>query len=241
MTINKNFTTKNKRAVEAAAKQAKVDEIQSLKRQLETIFSEKKNTKLIFFKTSPIFHLIRRTIQKHLTLIEDEIANREVRCFCFGQRRIFFPPPQFPANCLVYQLDGDPQDKWRSCSLKLEKQNVYYSNTQNFRIAIHYQIQEFRNSRLQGKETFISDYSGREFPCTQLNVDHVKPMTFKKLLADFIAENQHIKMHEIKYSEKYFEHESIFQSWKKFHQQKAKLRLVSEHENCSDLNKVERM
>ena len=236
--IFKKSSSQNKRAAASAAKQVKADEVESLKRRLETMLQqEKEKTKLVFLKGSEIFHFIRRIIQEHLPLVEHEIENREIQSFCFGQRRLFFPPPQFPGNSLVYRLHGDPEHKWRSCSLKLEKQNVYFTNTQNFRNAIHYQIQEFRDARLQGKETFVSDYSGREFPCAKLNIDHAKPFTFKRLLEDFVAENPHVKIREVKYSEKYHAHASIFQAWTTFHRQKATLRMVSEQENCSDLNK----
>jgi hypothetical protein len=69
-----------------------------------------------------------------------------------------------------------------------------------------------------------------------IDIDHVHPTTFDKLLCDFVHSNgvsfDSIKIHHAAFGVK-FEDESFSQDWKEYHRQNAKLRALSRkvHQN----------
>lgn len=60
-------------------------------------------------------------------------------------------------------------------------------NLKSFRSIVQEDADAFRDGRLAGAATFISDFSGRKAPVSECEVDHEPPQTFEVWLEPFVS------------------------------------------------------
>ena len=99
-----------------------------------------------------------------------------------GIRRLFVAwAPDHPSTCFfVERADGSKTDFGVASCLH----PVRSLNLASFRELVRPYVEQFKQTALQGRSTFVSAYSGRTFPAVQGHVDH-NPRTFISLVEQF--------------------------------------------------------
>lgn len=92
--------------------------------------------------------------------------------------------PEHPTNCFwIRRPDGtETEFGMRACLDGVER-----LNRQSLRAAVKEEIDAFRVSRLApGTTTFVSEFSGKVFPVSEAEVDHVRP--FDQIIDQFFGD-----------------------------------------------------
>jgi len=160
-----------------------------------------------------------------------------------GIARFFVaPPPDYPGECFwIERIDGVKTDFGVPACLD----DIETINKASLRMSVSSQIEDFRRRALNGRvDTFVSEYSGREFPIAEADVDHVIP--FDTLIKDFF-ENKDIDISTTmltqsvdRASNPRWKSINLRNEFLEFHS-KAHLRLVHRRENLSDIKKEKRL
>lgn len=156
-----------------------------------------------------------------------------------GIKRFYVaPPPDHPGECFwIERIDGSTTDFGVPSCLN----DIGLINRASLRMLISPQIEAFRANRLSGElRTFTSDYSGKDFPVDEADVDHVIP--FEQIVTNYFSARKidiettmltesadrksTPKWKSIKLRDEFFEHHQGFP-----------LRLVQRRENLSDIKK----
>lgn len=151
---------------------------------------------------------------------------------------VFYAPDHPNSTCFwIERLDGSKTDFGFSACV----QTVAGLNRQSLRALVRGQISTFREQRLAECDgTFISDYSGKEFPIAEAHVDH--EITFEEIVIRFgereglNVEGEMLTVTCDERSEPTWKDQGVAERFLVFHSE-FPLRLVSKQENLSELRK----
>ena len=182
------------------------------------------------------------TDPEHLRAVSDLLqghVDREEKIGCGVKRFFVFYAPDHPNSTCFWleRQDGSQTDfGFFACIDSIGK-----LNRQSLRAVIYPQILAFRDARLaKCSATFISDYSGTEFPISEANIDH--EIEFEEIVRQF-AEREGIAIEKELLttacdarSKPTWKDEALADRFAAFHST-FPLRLVSQRENLSDLRR----
>jgi hypothetical protein len=113
-------------------------------------------------------------------------------------------------------------------------------NRRSLRQAVRPSIEEYKSIVCAGGPTFVSEYSGKEFPLSELHVDHAVP--FENIVAEFFSSkgvdvDADLLTESIDGEERpIWRNPALIEEFIRHHA-RHRLRLVSAKENLSDLKK----
>lgn len=170
--------------------------------------------------------------------------NKEAKLKITGEIEYFFVAKfgRYSKRCFFIKCVGAaPED----CGIPACFDNCFTLNLQSLRTAILEQIEAFRRLRTGVNHlSFISDYSGKEFPIEELHIDHEFPI-FRDFVTDFFElrkidiRNKLLTFGVKMEADPVWIDPPLIEEFKEAHRA-VKLRLVSRKENLSDLRKTRR-
>jgi hypothetical protein len=144
-------------------------------------------------------------------------------------------PVLYPKSKCFYitRVDGSGTDiSWLTC---FTKDNVRKDILNAFRYAVAYQIQDFRSEQLLAPQ--YCPYTGEVLDKLNSHVDHEAPLTFAKLVNDFMdgAELESVEITKPSDNQMITELVNPYfkRDWREYHLNNAKLRLISITANLS--------
>jgi hypothetical protein len=156
-----------------------------------------------------------------------------------GIKRFYWSrSPDHPTDCFwVERIEGPPTDFGVPASIR----RIGTLNRASLRAAVQSDIDAFRAARLPiGATHFVSDFSGRTYPVSDMEVDHVP--TFQEIVSGFYSErgidveNLLLTRAVDGKSEPAWRSEAMIEEFRTYHRG-FKLRLVSSLENQSDIKR----
>jgi hypothetical protein len=121
------------------------------------------------------------------------------------------------------------------------KKNTKHRFVMACRLAVQYQIQEFRHHRFGIENRISCEVTNALISKEESHVDHAAPITFDFLTTQFLAENPSLNVSAIEYIVGHFFDLSIRDQFRKFHAENAVLRIVSKEANLGILRKRNRL